>query len=68
MAGMAKHSRRMNGDQMRRGAMWILASGVAAIAAIVSYSHIYDLGRAHGGTGVPGAAAAAVGRHAHPRR
>ena len=53
MSGMAKHSRRMNGDQMRRGAMWILASGVAAIAAIVSYSHIYDLGRAHGGTGVP---------------
>ena len=43
----------MNGDQLRRGAMWILASGVAAIAAIVSYSHIYDLGRAHGGTGVP---------------
>ncbi len=32
--------------------MWVLASGVAAIAAIVSYSHIYDLGRAHGGTGV----------------
>ena len=25
---------------------------VAAIAAIVSYSHIYDLGRAHGGSGV----------------
>ena len=48
-----KHSKRMNGDQIRRGAMWILASGVAAIAAIVSYSHIYDLGRAHGGTGVP---------------
>ena len=55
MAGMAKakHSKRLSGDQMRRGAMWILASGVAAIAAIVSYSHIYDLGRAHGGTGVP---------------
>ena len=48
-----KHSKRMTGDQMRRAAMWILASGVAAIAAIVSYSHIYDLGRAHGGTGVP---------------
>jgi hypothetical protein len=32
--------------------MWALASGVAAIAAIVSYSHIYDLGRAHGGSGV----------------
>ncbi len=52
MADMAKHSRRMDGDQMRRGAMWILASCVAAIAAVVSYSHIYDLGRAHGGTGV----------------
>lgn len=42
----------MNGDRFRRGSMWLLASGVAAIAAIVSYSHIYDLGRAHGGTGV----------------
>ena len=47
-----KHSKRMNGDQIRRGSMWILASSVAAIAAVVSYSHIYDLGRAHGGTGV----------------
>jgi hypothetical protein len=28
----------------------VLASGVAAIAAIVSYSHIYDLGRAYGGS------------------
>ena len=53
MASMAKHSKRLSGDQMRRAAMWILAAGVAAIAAIVSYSHIYDLGRAHGGTGVP---------------
>jgi len=53
MTGMAKHSKRMTGDQLRRAAMWILASGVAAIAAIVSYSHIYDLGRAHGGTGTP---------------
>jgi hypothetical protein len=44
---------RRDGDKMRRGAMWVLASGVAAIAAIVSYSHIYDLGRAHGGSGVP---------------
>jgi Protein of unknown function (DUF2637) len=40
------------GDRLRRGSMWALSSGVAAIAAIVSYSHIYDLGRAHGGTGV----------------
>lgn len=53
MDGMAKHSTRITGDQLRRGAMWILAAGVAAIAAAVSYSHIYDLGRAHGGTGVP---------------
>jgi hypothetical protein len=41
----------MKGDKLRRGSMWVLASGVAAIAAIVSYSHIYDLGRAHGGSG-----------------
>ena len=41
----------MTGARARRGAMWVLASGVAAIAAIVSYSHIYDLGRAHGGSG-----------------
>jgi hypothetical protein len=39
------------GDAVRRASMWLLASGVAAIAAIVSYAHIYDLGRAHGGTG-----------------
>jgi Protein of unknown function (DUF2637) len=53
MDGMAKHEAftRMSGEQLRRAAMWILASGVAAIAAIVSYSHIYDLGRAHGGSG-----------------
>jgi hypothetical protein len=42
----------MSGGRLRRGSMWLLASGVAAIAAIVSYSHIYDLGRAHGGSGV----------------
>ena len=43
---------RFDGDKLRRCSMWLLASGVAAIAAIVSYSHIYDLGRAHGGSGV----------------
>ena len=43
---------RFDGDKLRRSSMWLLASGVAAIAAIVSYSHIYDLGRAHGGSGV----------------
>ena len=41
----------MTGERLRRGSAWVLASGVAAIAAIVSYSHIYDLGRAHGGSG-----------------
>lgn len=41
----------IDGDRIRRASMWILAAGVAAIAAIVSYSHIYDLGRAHGGSG-----------------
>lgn len=45
----------MNGGRLRRGSMWVLASGVAAVAAIVSYSHIYDLGRAHGGSGIAAA-------------
>lgn len=42
---------RPSGDRLLRGGMWVLASGVAAIAAIVSYSHIYILGRDHGGSG-----------------
>src|SRR5215469_3762771 len=48
-----RHSSRTrpSGDRLLRGSMWALASGVAAIAAIVSYSHIYILGRAHGGSG-----------------
>lgn len=41
----------MTGDRARRDAMWVLATGVAAIAAIVSYSHIFALGREHGGSG-----------------
>ena len=40
----------MTGEQVRRGAAWTLAAGVAAIAATVSYSHIYALGRAYGGS------------------
>jgi len=32
-----------------RGAMWVLASAVALIAATVSYTHIYALARSHGG-------------------
>src|SRR5271166_2048050 len=43
-----------DGKFLQRGAMWVLAAGVAAIAAVVSYSHIYDLGRLHGGAGAPG--------------
>lgn len=43
----------IDGYRTLRGAMWLLASGVAAIAAIVSYNHIYDLGTEHGGSGVP---------------
>jgi hypothetical protein len=35
-----------------RAGMWLLAVGVATVAAIVSFSHIYDLGRQLGGTGV----------------
>jgi Protein of unknown function (DUF2637)/Winged helix-turn-helix DNA-binding len=49
---MDKTRRSFDGDRLRRASMWVLAAGVAAIAAIVSYSHIYDLGRAHGGSGV----------------
>lgn len=40
----------MTGETLRRGSAWVLASGVAGIAAVVSYSHIYDLGRAYGGS------------------
>jgi len=40
----------MTGERFRRGPAWVLAAGVAAIAAVVSYSHIYDLGRAYGGS------------------
>lgn len=43
-----------DGKLLQRGAMWILATAVAGIAAVVSYSHIYDLGRLHGGSGAPG--------------
>jgi hypothetical protein len=37
-----------DGKLLLRGAMRVLATGVAAIAAVVSYSHIYDLGRRTG--------------------
>ena len=43
-----------DGKLIQRSTMWVLAAGVAGIAAVVSYSHIYDLGRLHGGAGAPG--------------
>ena len=46
----------MDGKLIQRGTMWVLVTGVAGIATVVSYSysHIYDLGRMHGGSGAPG--------------
>jgi hypothetical protein len=38
----------VTGDRAIRGATAGVVCAVAAIAAVVSYSHIYDLGRAHG--------------------
>ncbi len=48
----------MNGDKLIRAAMTAVVVAVAGFAAVVSYSHIYGLGRAHGQDGaaavVPG--------------
>ena len=41
----------MNGDKLIRAAMAAVVVAVAGFAAIVSYSHIYGLGRAHGQDG-----------------
>jgi Protein of unknown function (DUF2637) len=41
----------VNAAWARNTVTWLMASGVAAIAAVVSYNHIFDLARAHGGTG-----------------
>lgn len=38
----------MTGDRLIRTATAAVVVAVAAFAAVVSYSHIYDLGRAHG--------------------
>jgi hypothetical protein len=40
------------GDRVLRASAAIVVLAVAAFAAVVSYSHIYDLGRAHGQAGV----------------
>ncbi len=41
----------MNGDKAIRAAMSAVVVAVAGFAAVVSYSHIYGLGRAHGQDG-----------------
>jgi predicted small integral membrane protein len=38
----------VTGDRLIRTATAAVVVAVAAFAAVVSYSHIYDLGRAHG--------------------
>jgi Protein of unknown function (DUF2637) len=41
----------MTGDRLIRASAAAVVTAVAAFAAVVSYSHIYDLGRAHGQDG-----------------
>src|ERR1022692_5302728 len=41
----------MTGDRLIRAGTAAVVAAVAAFAAIVSYSHIYDLGRQHGQAG-----------------
>jgi Protein of unknown function (DUF2637) len=41
----------MTGDRLIRASTAAVVTAVAAFAAVVSYSHIYDLGRAHGQSG-----------------
>jgi hypothetical protein len=41
----------VNGDKLIRAAMTAVVIMVAGFAAVVSYSHIYGLGRAHGQDG-----------------
>ena len=41
----------MNGDKLIRAAMSAVVVAVAGFAAVVSYSHIFGLGRAHGQDG-----------------
>jgi DNA-binding CsgD family transcriptional regulator len=41
----------VTGDRLIRASTAAVVTFVAAVAAVVSYSHIYDLGRAHGQSG-----------------
>jgi hypothetical protein len=41
----------MTGDRLIRAATAAVVTAVASFAAVVSYSHIYDLGRVHGQAG-----------------
>ena len=41
----------MTGDRLIRVATAAVVTAVAAFAAVVSYSHVYDLGRTHGQSG-----------------
>ena len=41
----------MTGDRLIRAATAAVVTAVAAFAAVVSYSHVYDLGRLHGQSG-----------------
>lgn len=43
----------MSGDRAIRIATAAVVCAVAGFAAVVSYTHIYDLGRAHGQDGTP---------------
>lgn len=39
------------GDRVIRGSTTLAVLGVAAVAAVASYEHVYDLVRAHGESG-----------------
>jgi hypothetical protein len=43
----------VSGDRLIRAATAAVVCAVAGFAAVVSYTHIYDLGRAHGQDGTP---------------
>jgi len=45
----------VSGDRVIRFATAAVVCAVAAVAAVVSYSHIYGLGRAHGQDGTAAA-------------